>query len=101
MSGLSAFFLENAVLVKNEKYAVSMRFLNEFDTPQLWEIRCITAQEDEALRLECTRRVPVPGKYGQYTAETDRELYLGKLLVACTVYPNLHDAQLQNSYRSE
>ena len=31
--------------------------------------------------------------------ETDFNQYLGKLAAACTVYPNLNDTVLQDSYR--
>ena len=40
----------------------------------------------------------VPNKKSQYTQETDYNLYLGKLASRCTAFPNLNDAELQNSY---
>ena len=43
--------------------------------------------------------MPVPGRKGQYQRETDYDLYTGKLAVACTVWPNLNDAALQDSYK--
>ena len=58
-----------------------------------------TGTEDEALRKSCAKRVPVPGKKNQYQKETDYDLYLGKLAVACTVFPNLNDKELQDSYK--
>ena len=64
----------------------------------LWEIKTISATEDEALRKACAKRVPVPGKKNQYQRETDYDMYLGKLAVACTVFPDLNNADLQNSY---
>ena len=98
MSGLSAFLCENAIKVENIKYAVSKRFLDKNKKPIEWEIRCVTSSEDEEIRKECTKRVPIPGKRNQYTLDTDYNLYLGKLASRCTVYPNLNDAELQNSY---
>lgn len=98
MSNLSAFLLENAIKVDNIKYAVSKRFLDKNKKPIEWEIRCVTSSEDEEIRKECTKRVPIPGKRNQYTLDTDYNLYLGKLASKCTVYPNLNDAELQNSY---
>ena len=40
------------------------------------------------------------GKYSpsQYTQETDYNQYLGKLASKCTVFPNLNDKELQDSY---
>ena len=94
---LSAFLAQNAVKVENVKYAASPRFV-EGGKPVEWEIRCISSTEDEALRKDSTKRVPVPGKRGAYTQETDYNLYLGRLAVACTVSPNLNDQELQDSY---
>ena len=102
---LTAFLAENAVQPESVFYAASRRFLSdETDEngkrkPMLWEIKPITGEQDEALRRECARRAPVPGKKNIFQRETDMELYAGKLAVACTAFPNLHDQQLQDSYR--
>lgn len=98
MGNLSAFLAENAVKVENIKCIVSKRFVDEDGKPIPWEIQCITSDEDEALRKACTKRVPIPGKRNQFTMDTDYNLYLGKLAAKCTVFPNLDDAELQNSY---
>lgn len=102
---LSGFLAENAIPVENIKYAASKRFLSdEVDDqgkrkPIEWEIKTITGTEDEALRKSCAKRVPIPGKKNQYQKETDYDMYLGKLAVACTVFPNLNDKELQDSYK--
>ena len=98
MGTLSGFLAENALKVENIKHIVSKRFLGEDNKPMEWEIACINSTEDENLRKACTKRIPVPGKRGQFTMETDYNLYLGKLAARCTVFPNLDDAELQNSY---
>jgi Phage XkdN-like protein. len=98
MGNLSGFLAQNALKVENVKHVVSKRFLDDKGQPIPWEICCITSTEDEALRKACTKRVPVPGKRNQYTQETDYNLYLGKLAAKCTAFPNLDDAELQNSY---
>lgn len=98
MSGLAAFLAENALPAENVKCAASKRFLDEDGQPIEWEIRAITSTEDDVLRRASRKRVPVPGKRGQYTMETDSEMYLGKLAAACTVYPDLSDSTLQDSY---
>ncbi len=97
MGNLSAFLAQNAMKVENIKHVASKRFTNEAGAIP-WEISCITSTEDEALRKSCTKRVPVVGKRGQHTQETDYNLYLGKLAAMCTIHPNLDDAELQNSY---
>ena len=98
MSNLSAFLAGNAVADENIRFVASKRFLDEDKKPIEWEIKCITGEEDEAIRKACTKRVPIPGKRGQYTRETDVNLYSGKLAAACTVFPNLNNEELQNSY---
>ena len=97
---LSAFFAENALPVEHVKYAASNRFLGEDGKPVEWEIKTITGTEDEALRKECAKRVPVPGRKNFTQRDTDYDAYLGKLAVACTVFPNLHDKALQDSYHT-
>ena len=54
--------------------------------------------ENEALRRECTRKVPVPGRKNMFQSEVNYDKYLGKLAVKCTVYPNLYDKELQDTY---
>lgn len=98
MSNLSAFLVQNVEKTENIKYVVSKRFLDEDQKPIEWEVRCVTSSEDEELRRNCTKRVRVPGKKNQFTNETDYNLYLGKLAAACTVYPNLNNAELQSNY---
>lgn len=98
MTNLSGFLAQNALKVENIKYVASKRFLGDDGKPLEWEMKCIPSTEDEVLRKACTKRVPIPGKRNQYTSETDYNLYLGKLAAMCTVYPNLDDVELQNSY---
>jgi hypothetical protein len=98
MSNLRAFLAENAVQVESTKFIASKRFIGEDGTPIPWEIGCITSSEDEVLRKGATKRVPVAGKRNQFNQELDVNLYLGRLAAKCTLYPNLDDAQLQNSY---
>lgn len=92
---LSAFL--NPIKEDNQKFAASNRFVEEGKAVE-WEIKCISSDEDEAVRKECTRKVQVPGKIGQYTNELDSDKYMGKFAAKCTVFPNLNDAELQNRY---
>lgn len=98
MGELSCFLAQNAVKVDNVKCVVSNRFIGANKKPMEWEVQAIASAEDEALRKECTKKVPVVGKKGQYTQETDYNQYLGKLAAKCTVFPNLNDKELQDSY---
>ena len=90
---LSAFFSQNAKKTENVKIAASHRFIDdETNEAALWEIKTITAARNAQLRRESVRAA----RAGQ--AEFDAEQYLSKLCAECTVYPNLNDAALQQSY---
>ena len=97
MSNFAVFMAGNAKNDENVKYVASKRFVAN-GKPVEWEIRAIDSDLDEALRKQCTKKVPVAGKRGQYTPETDTDKYLGEMCVACTVYPDLNNAELQESY---
>ena len=92
-----AVFMNGSATTENVKYVASKRFTDK-GKPVEWEIKPISSELDEAIRKECTKRVPVQGKRGQYNQETDTDKYIGKMCVACTVYPNLNDAELQDFY---
>ena len=96
MSNFAAFMIGN----ENEtvKYVASKRFVDKNGNPQEWEIKPIDSDLDEQLRKECTKKVQIPGKRGQFNQETDTDKYLAKMCVACTVYPNLNDAELQDHF---
>ena len=96
MSNFAVFMAGNAV-EENVKYVASKRFVDK-GKPVEWELKAISSELDEAIRKECTKRVPIAGKRGQYNQETDTDKYMSKMCVACTVYPNLNDAELQDAY---
>ena len=97
MSDFAVFMAGNAQKAETVKYVASKRFGTK-NKPVEWELKAIDSDLDEAIRKECTKKVPVAGKRGQYTQETDTDKYIAKMCVACTVYPNLNDAELQDSY---
>lgn len=97
MSDFTAFMAGNAIKNETVKYVASKRFVIK-NKPVEWEIRAIDSDLDESLRKECTKKVPIAGKRGQYNQETDTDKYIGKICVSSTVYPNLNDAELQDSY---
>ena len=94
---LSAFLAQNAKKVDNRKIALSPRFVDEKGKAMEWEITCITAAENQKLRKDSLRNIPIPGKRGQYTQEMDTAQYQAKLAARCTVFPDFNDAELQES----
>ena len=97
MSDFSVFMADNTAKDEVVKYVASKRFAVK-GKPVEWELKAIDSDLDELLRKECTKKVPVAGKRGHYNQDIDTDKYMGKMCVACTVYPNLNDAELQNSY---
>ena len=96
---LTAFLAQNAKKIDNVTFIASERFTDpETGGPMPWEICCITAAENAAIRKSCMRSVPVPGRKGQFTQDFDVNAYLAKVSARCTVFPNLNDAGLQQSY---
>lgn len=80
------------------EYVASKRMVDENGEPVAWKLKAIDSDMDEKLRKECTKKVAVNGKKNQYVPETDMDKYLAKLCVACVVYPNLNDVELQDFY---
>ena len=93
---LSSFFRENAVKTEEVKYVVSTRFVDKNKKPVEWILKPVSSQIDEDLRKQST--ITKKNMSGQSQLELDVNKYIGLLAVACTVYPNLNDANLQNSY---
>jgi len=96
MRDLTAFLRPNVQTVENLRFQASKRFTDEDSAPLEWEIRCLTSTEDEEIRRASVRRTA--GARGQSSSETDVSLYLGRLAARCTVYPDLNDKTLQDSY---
>jgi len=97
MSEFAIFMAGNTNNTETVEYVASKRFAVK-GKPVKWQIRAIDSDLDETLRKECTKKVPIHGKRGQYNQETDTDKYIAKMCAACVVYPNLNDAELQDSY---
>lgn len=98
MSDFAVFMAGSAIKDEVVEYIASNRFVDAKKKPVAWKIKAIDSDLDEAIRKECTKRVPIKGKRGQFTMETDTDKYVAKICVASTEYPNLNDAELQSSY---
>ena len=98
MSDLSIFMKKNKKIRANTTYPATKAFVDAKGEPILWEIKPLTTAEDERIRDECIKEVPIPGKKGQFRNKVDVNAYLNKQMVAAIVFPNLNDAALQDSY---
>lgn len=101
-NSLSAFLSQNAKKVENKKIVVSDRFVDpETGEPMEWEIKAISSTEIKKIRKNCTRNVPMPGgKKGQFIQQTDTGAFEMELAVKSTVFPDLNNAELQESYNA-
>ncbi len=96
MSNLSAFLKKNKKVREHVSYAASKDFVDEGGVPVLRELRPVTTVENERIREECTREMG--DRRGGMQRRVDASAYMARLAAAGVVYPNLHDAALQDSY---
>lgn len=97
-TSLSAFMRPNVEQIENIRIAASPRFKNEKGEALMWEICCMDADEYAKLRSSCIRQVHVPGKKNQFTQQFDSYAFQTKVGARCTVFPDLNNAELQNSW---
>lgn len=98
MTRMEMFFKQNAIQKENKKVAISNRFVGEDGKAVEWELKTITAQDDSKLRDVNTTIKELPNKKGQFAPQLNTEKYMAMLLASCVVYPDLADAELQDSY---
>ena len=98
MSKFAKCMKANKVVKENEKHAVTKSLCDESGKPLLWEFRHISSKENEDLRENCMMEVQVTGKPGVYRQKFRSGEYLKKMVAASIVYPDLYDAELQDSY---
>lgn len=95
---LTAFLKENAIQVQSVSYVASERFLDEEKKPMEWKIRVLDSAEFDKHLKASTKRVADPASPKKMIVVTDDEKLESDLLRTCIEYPNLADAELQNSY---
>lgn len=98
MSNLSLFMKKNKVKKENTFYQATKSLLDENSEPLKWEVKPLTTKEDSEIRESCTREVPINGKPGAFRQKVNVNDYMTKMAVASTVFPNLYDSTLQDSY---
>lgn len=96
---MSDFLMFLAGASENEvvEYVASERFKDDNGNPYAWKLQAISSEQDERLRKDCTKKVPV-GRRGQYTQDVDTDKYIAKVCVASTVEPNLNSAEFQDAF---
>ena len=94
---LKAFMAESAIQYKEVDYIASERFIDEKNNPIPWKLRILTETELSKLKAQCKKRVTNP-KTQQSYIETDSSKLADLMIENSVIYPNLNNAQLQDSY---
>ena len=98
MSKFAKFMKANKTVKENSFYAATKSLTDDDGNALVWEFRHITSKENEAIRDDCTKEIPVVGKANLYRDKINSGLYLQKLIAASVVTPDLYDKELQDSY---
>lgn len=93
MSNLNAFLKQNKKEKTTVKFAASKAFTDENGNPIEWEIRPLKSREADTIRSECSR-INTKGK----KVDIDTAKFNRMIAARCTVFPNLDDRELQDSY---
>jgi hypothetical protein len=88
----------NKIAKETTKMAVTKSLVDENGNPLEWTIKPLTTRENDDIRDDCMRDVPVVGKPNVFRPKLDTSKYIAKMICACVVEPNLYDAELQDSY---
>ena len=91
-----AFLKTNKIEKPNEFIPVSEAFKDENGDTILWEVRQLTNEEMKAIKKQCVKQVK--DKRGGVSVKTDSDKMVGLIAATSTVYPDLKNADLQNSY---
>lgn len=95
----NAFMAQSAIQYKEVEYVASNRFLDEKGNPISWKIKILSETELDKLKNQCKKRI-VDEKTRRTTIETDTDKLTDLLVENCVVYPNLNNANLQDSYKA-
>lgn len=98
MSGFSRFMKANKKEKKNGFFAPTASLTDADGNPLRWEFRHLGSKECESLRDDCTMEVQVKGKPNLFRPKLNTTRYLMELITASTVYPDLYNKELQDSY---
>jgi hypothetical protein len=91
MSNFTRFMKQNKTARANTTFPATKSLTDEKGGVLNWEIKPVTTKQDEAIRDSCTS-----GAGGKERLDISK--YLGKLAAAAVLYPDLYDAELQDSY---
>lgn len=92
---LQLFMAKNKKTKEPLMYAATSSLCDKDGNAVEWEITGISTQQDKRLRLNNTKIKKVKGVE---VSSLDSDMYLAQLAVASISFPDLNDADLQDSY---
>ncbi len=98
MSEFERFMKQNKAANTDVEIPVTESLTDENGQPLLWKVRHLSTDEVERIRKECTYEKQVTGKYNQVAEMFNEELFSEKIMCEAIVYPDLRNAELQDSY---
>lgn len=94
---LSAFLKQNVEVVNETEYVASKRIKDANGEPIAWKIKTLATDETEKMRKKYTKRIT-----DRITRQTEERFemtaYNEELISKAITYPNLYDAELQDSW---
>lgn len=94
---LSAFLKQNVEVVNETEYVASKRIKDANGEPIAWKIKTLATDETEKMRKKFTKRIT-----DRITRQTEERFemtaYNEELISKAITYPNLYDAELQDSW---
>ncbi len=94
---LSAFLKQNVEVVNETEYVASKRIKGADGEPIAWKIKTLPTEETERMRKKFTRRI-TDRNTRQTEERFDTTAFNEELLSKTVTYPNLYDAELQDSW---
>ena len=94
---LSAFLKQNVEVVNETEYVASKRIKGANGEPIAWKIKTLATDETEKMRKKYTKRI-TDRITRQSEERFDTTAYNEELLSKVITYPNLYDAELQDSW---
>jgi len=95
---MKQFLKANKKTKSNAFYAASENFVDENGKPIPWELKPLSAQDNERIKDECTTIVETKDRGMRAHPKVDVKAMQTKQVVASVVFPDLHNIELQNSY---
>jgi len=98
MSNMKHFLKANKKTKENVFYAASENFLDDNGKPLQWEIKPLSTEDNERIKDECTTIIETSDRGFRSYPKVNVRLLQAKQIVASVVFPDLFNAELQDSY---